>query len=162
MQIEYYFAYGSNMNPARVEQRGLLVGTPQPARLDGFELAFNKADLRHAGEGHANVMACRGSVVEGVLYKLQHPTEILKMDPFERAPWNYSRDCICVNAPLDGANWTVVWTWTYFANSAVLEDGLAPSKQYLDHLLAGKPWLSPSYYERLVNWPVATPEGAPM
>lgn len=145
--MERYFAYGSNMNPERVRQRGLVVVRAEGARLPGFRLLFDKHAPAHAGTGHANVARDPGSVVEGVLYWLADAAEILKMDPFERAPVNYSRDLVEVHTAAGP-----MWTWTYFANPAVRRQGLLPSRSYLAHLLCGRPYLSPAYYERLAGW----------
>lgn len=142
-----YFAYGSNMNPERMRQRGLVVRHAEGARLPGFELLFDKHAADHLGTGHANVVRRTGSVVEGVLYELADEQEILKMDPFERAPVNYSRDRLEVQTAGGSA-----WTWIYFANPAVRRAGLRPSRSYLDHLLAGRPFLSAPYYRRLAGW----------
>jgi len=137
----YYFAYGSNMNPERVATRGLQVGRPRRARLFEVELRFDKQSRDHKGYGHANIRAHRGGVTEGVLYPLATPEEIFKMDPFERAPINYGREVVRVVLDDD----TSVWAWTYFANAAVLADGLRPPADYLAHLLAGAEFLSPDY-----------------
>jgi hypothetical protein len=142
-----YFAYGSNMNPERVRERGLRVMRAEAARLPGFCLVFDKASPAHPGVGHANVVRDRAAVVEGVLYWLADERQILKMDPFERAPVNYSRERVEV---LTDAG--PVWCWTYFANPAVRRPGLRPSREYLAHLLAGRPFLSPAYYQRLAGW----------
>ena len=139
------------MNPDRVQQRGLQFGQVMGASLEGFELRFNKADRRHPGEGHANIMANRGTTVEGVLYHLSASHEILKMDPFERAPWNYGREAVVVQTEYGDP----IWAWTYFANPAVQKEGLQPSEEYLAHLLAGEPWLSEDYLALLSAWPVA-------
>ena len=141
----HYFAYGSNMNPARVAERGLLASEPRRARLPNFRLRFNKRNVREPGLGHANVVYEQGHDVEGVLYTLAGPDEILKMDPFERAPINYGRDCVLVY-PDDEPP---VWTWIYYANRALQEDGLVPPLTYLEHLLAGEAFLSASYVEFL-------------
>ena len=39
--------------------------------------------------------------------------------------------------------------WVYIANPAVIDDGVLPLKWYLDHLLAGRDFLSPEYVTRL-------------
>ena len=141
-----YFAYGSNMNPERVAQRGLRVADPVLAVLPNFRLAFNKCSQNPPLWGHANIVYEPGARVEGLLYALAANDEILKMDPFERAPWNYGRDQIEVLLPNTGER---RWTWTYFANPAVLVEGLLPEQSYLDHLLAGAPWLSGGYVDQL-------------
>ena len=145
--MNHYFAYGSNMKPARVAERGLLVTDVRGARLPGYRLTFNKVSREHSRNGHANIEFEPRSFTEGVLYELAHPDEILKMDPFERAPWNYGREIIAVHA-----GETTIWAWTYFANPAVLVPGLSPSEDYLRHLLAGRDFLSDEYFDSLLAW----------
>ena len=143
-----YFAYGSNMNPARVAERGLAVVEARSARLPNFRLTFDKASREHVGVGHAAILWAPGEVVEGVLYELRTPAEILKMDPFERAPWNYGREVVEVSTDRG-----LSWSWTYFANAAVLRPGARPTAAYLAHLLAGREFLSAAYLNRLAAWP---------
>lgn len=147
--IEYYFAYGSNMNPARVAERGLQVLSIEAGILCAFHLTFDKVSSQHVGEGHANIVYRLGSQVEGVLYQLHHSEEILKMDPYEKAPVNYGRDVVEIRCQ-DG----VKWAWTYFANEAVRTSGCRPSRRYLDHLLAGREYLSDEYFTALESQPV--------
>ena len=149
LNIRHYFAFGSNMNPTRVRERGLDISDWRGVSLSGFSLSFNKAAKDHPGFGHANIEVSRGQHVEGVLYTLASQAEIIKMDPFERAPWNYGREVIWIpqQQGIDGC-----WAWTYFANPAVKLPGLEPRADYLDHLLAGKPWLSDGYYQKLLTW----------
>ena len=155
-RIIRYFAYGSNMNPARVRERGLGVEDVRGAALLGFKLVFDKVSRRHPGAAHANIVHAPGERVEGVLYRLSGAEEILKMDPFERAPWNYGRDVVLVHLSRrpnpDGPR---VAAWTYFANQAARRQGLKPPAEYLAHLLAGKDYLSKNYFERLARTEVA-------
>jgi len=143
-----YFAYGSNMNPERVRERGLAVVSAEAATLHGHRLNFDKHAAAHDGCGHASVAVAPGEVVEGVLYFLGGPEEIIKMDRFESAPVNYSREVAYVETASG-----VLAAWTYFANPAVLRTGLRPPRSYLAHLLAGRPFLSPAYHARLAAWP---------
>ena len=140
--VEHYFAYGSNMNPARVEARGLVTAGVQGAVLAEFRLVFDKVSRKHPGVSHANVVYAPGHRVEGVIYSLPQQDEILKMDPFETAPWNYGRDVVSVDT-LDGQR---VSAWTYFANRAVRRSGLRPPPSYLQQLLAGRAYLSSEYH----------------
>ena len=144
MAVEYYFAYGSNMNPERVSARGLAFVEIRPGRLDGVRLVFDKVSRNHPHAAHANIVYAPGAFVEGVLYRLRSAGEILKMDPFERAPVNYGRDAVEVFSEDER-----IPAWTYFANLAVRRNGFKPPRSYLDHLLAGHPYLSPGYYRRL-------------
>src|SRR5690606_9534595 len=137
--MERYFAYGSNMNPARVRQRGLVVLRAEAARLPGCRLLFDKHAPSHPGRGrngsvrptqpapgHADLGFDRSATVEGVLYWLAEAHVIAKMDRFEHTPVNYSRDVVEVQTA-SGA----VCAWTYFANPAVRRPGLLPSRSYL-------------------------------
>jgi gamma-glutamylcyclotransferase (GGCT)/AIG2-like uncharacterized protein YtfP len=153
--VHHYFAFGSNMNPERVRERGLAVIEVLAARLSDHALVFDKRAADHPGSAHANVVRAPGEVVEGVLYRLRSVDEILKMDVFERAPVNYSREVVHVHTDA-GA----VPAWTYYANAAVrMADG-RPERAYLAHLLAGEAFLSRDYHARLAAWPVADGGGA--
>ena len=145
--LQRYFAYGSNMNLERVRARGLAVVRAEAAALPGFCLRFDKHFAVHEGLGHANIAYAPGRVVEGVLYWLDGVDEILKMDPYERAPVNYGRDVVEVQTAAGR-----LACWTYFANPAVCRPGLRPPRSYLAHLLAGRPYLSAAYYEMLAAW----------
>ncbi len=142
-----YFAYGSNMNPQRVRERGLSVVREEAAHLPGFRLLFDKHSALHPGVGHANIDYHPASTVEGVLYWLADEHQIVKMDHFENAPVTYSRDVIRVETAAGPAH-----AWTYFANPAVRRGGLRPPRSYLNHLLAGEPYLSAGYFRRLADW----------
>ena len=138
--MHYYFAYGSNMNRARMAARGLTVLETLPGKLGGMTLRFNKRARRPPHCACANVCWSPGSVVEGVLYRLADEGQITLMDPFEGAPRYYSRE----RFPIQTAQETV-YAWVYVANPAVIDDSVLPQRWYLDHLLAGEPYLSDSY-----------------
>lgn len=137
----WYFAYGSNMNPARVSQRGMPFDAVLGAVLDGVRLTFDKQSRSDPGSGHANLTFDADARVEGVLYRLPRTQDIELMDPFERVPVNYRRDVVTVSA--DGRR---LDAWTYFANPSVIRPNLRPERAYLTHLLAGRPYLSARYY----------------
>lgn len=142
--MSYYFAYGSNMNPARMQARGLLVEEAMAGHLPGFALCFNKRAHDHPGRAYANIRHQAGAVVEGVLYRLASESEICKMDPFEGTPVYYSRERMAVHTARG-----LIAAWVYVANPAWREDGLAPSRVYLAHLLAGREYLSADYWAAL-------------
>lgn len=146
LELNHYFAYGSNMNPLRVADRGLRISETVGAVLGGYRLVFNKRSKGSPTTGHANIEYAPACKVEGVLYELDSCEEILKMDPFENAPVNYGREVVSLKA-----NGGIQWAWTYFANPALKEDGLLPEREYLDHLLSGKPYISIAYYDYLEN-----------
>ena len=164
--VARYFAYGSNMNPARVRDRGIVFDHASPATLRGFTLAFDKTSGQHQGVGHANVVFAPQRQVEGVLYWLAAADEITKMDRFESTPVNYSREIVWVDVaeralpaefelppPRSEDSTVPVTSWTYFANPAVRQSGLIPPRSYLNHLLEGRSYLSSEYQQMLERWP---------
>ena len=128
------------MDPRRVTERGIGYDQVVGGRVSGYELRFEKQSRDYAGGGHANLAYALGGAVEGVVYRLSDADEISKMDPFERAPINYSREAVRVATQMGD-----VWAWTYFANPAVIRPHLKPPGWYMDHLLAGETFLSDAY-----------------
>jgi cation transport regulator ChaC len=141
MMPTWYFAYGSNMNQARVSSRGLPYEAVCGGVLEGVRLTFDKQSRDHLGSGHANLTVEESGRVEGVLYRLYTASDIEIMDRFERVPINYRRDIVTVSA--EGRR---IVAWTYFANPAVIRPNLRPERAYLTHLLEGRPYLSEQYY----------------
>ncbi len=142
--MPFYFAYGSNMNPRRMADRGLAVEEIMAGRLNDMVLQFNKRSRHNPTWACANVGFCRGKTVEGVLYRLADRRQIELMDPFEGAPRYYSRERFPVHTDRG-----LIHAWVYVANPAVIDDTVLPLKWYLDHLLAGRDYLSPEYLARL-------------
>ncbi|SDU06758.1 Gamma-glutamyl cyclotransferase, AIG2-like [Pseudomonas pohangensis] len=140
----WYFAYGSNMNPQRMRTRGLLFSEVLAGQLHGYELCFNKRAHDRPDTAYANIRHRQGALVEGVMYRLDAPAEIFKMDPFEGTPVFYSRErmpVLTAQGMLPG--------WVYVANPAWRSDGLRPTRAYLEHLLAGREHLSEAYWQLL-------------
>ncbi|MFG6159914.1 gamma-glutamylcyclotransferase family protein [Halomonas sp. 1390] len=141
--MPFYFAYGSNMNAARVAAR---IGRTRRALagvLHDHALRFDKAS-RVAGIAHANVAASAGERVEGALFELAHPEQIRDMDPFEGYPHEYGRQRLPI-ATHEGT----IEAWVYIAAPGTTAAALRPAWEYLEHLLAGEPFLTPDYHARL-------------
>lgn len=145
---KYYFAYGSNMNPDRMKARGLEFSGVYSGVLRGYALAFNKraADAPH--RSYANVIYSPETHVEGVIYELADTDEIVKMDPFEGTPRLYSRELYGIETEIG-----LLHAWVYIANRSMISEDLLPARWYLDHLLAGEPFLSPHYFQQLAQSP---------
>ena len=132
------------MDPARVVDRGIRYTQISSAVLADYVLRFNKRSRNQQGAGHANIVVELGGRVEGVLYQLESPNEIEKMDVFEHVPTNYTREVVSVETQTDTLD-----VWTYFANPEVVLSGLKPPCWYLAHLLSGRAYLSDRYIEML-------------
>lgn len=139
-----YFAYGSNMNPARMRARGLNFVSAESAVLPGFRLVFNKQSHCKPSVAYANVRPASKCRVEGVLYTLANAADLDLMDHFEGTPVRYSRECFQVVTSSGPRA-----TWIYVANPAFINNRLLPESSYLMHLLAGRDFLSAEYLQML-------------
>ncbi len=146
LDVHYYFAYGSNMNPGRVKQRKMSFLSAEAGLLHDHELRFNKRSVKYPGAASANVVSVPGGVTEGVIYKLESPDQIEAMDPFEGYPIRYNRLAQAIQL----ADRTEI-AWVYHANESHIQEGLQPASWYLAHLLAGRAFLTPEYAVRLAQ-----------
>ncbi len=140
----FYFAYGSNMNPERMRARGLAFTRHESARLPGYALCFNKRAHNKTGIAYANIAFDPDSLIEGVLYQLAGDIEV--MDTFEGTPVRYSRELF----PVAAAE-RVIWAWVYVANPAYIASELHVEENYLNHLLSAGNLLSEAYREYLAG-----------
>ncbi len=141
-----YFAYGSNCNPAIMEKKQVEYTSAQRAVLPGYRLLFNKLAMRDRlppGIGFANINEDPAGEVEGILYDIIDD-HLGRLDESERYPDHYQRTQVTVL--LDDQP---VPCMTYQAQADKTSDGLRPSRNYLNHILAAKDFLSWQYFEAL-------------
>jgi cation transport regulator ChaC len=147
--MNWYFAYGSNMNAVRMfEERLQPEGVPRgeriAGRLDGWRLAFNKRARAPLGASVGNIVPATGASVHGTLNLLPaRGFEIL--DRYEGvAGGHYEQRNMPVVRADTGATVEAV---TYVA--LLVGEALRPTRDYLGHLLAGRDLLPPDYCARL-------------
>ena len=116
--------------------------------LNGFGLRFNKRSRRDATLACANVVYAPGERVEGVLYLLATPTEIIKLDPHEGTRIFYPPMLFGVETAS-----SVIPAWVYIANRAVIDNSVLPARWYVEHLLAGKSYLTDEYWQDIDKTP---------
>lgn len=144
----WYFAYGSNMDPARLFGSRLAVagvswGRRVAGRLAGWRLAFNKPWNRFPGAGVANIVPDVACAVFGTLNEMP-PAGLDELDRHEGvAAGHYVRKQVVI----ESGGFAVPAT-TYVA-SAPFDDTLRPACAYLAHLLAGRDLLPPAYHQTL-------------
>jgi hypothetical protein len=151
----WYFAYGSNMDAARLKRRctdkDAEILERVGGQLPGWRLEFNKRRRDHPGEGVANVVQDPAGLVEGTLNRMPpRGLDLLDVDEGVRTG-QYARRNVRV---LNLASGTAVDAVLYVALPGVVASGLRPPRWYLDHLLAGGDLLSPQYHARLAATPV--------
>jgi hypothetical protein len=130
----WYFAYGSNMQPATFQgRRGIAPTRAVPARLAGWQLVFDKPPILPIGSGMANVVETAGAEVLGVAYAVTE-ADLEHIDLTEGVLiGNYQRVTVRV-APLgaaDGGLEAVTLT------SDRRDPALGPSRRYMSLLIEG-------------------------
>ena len=147
----YYFAYGSNLNPERMLSRNITWLDSYPATLENYELVFNKPSTLAKNVTYnmsfANVIPKQNSIVEGVIYLIDDDL-IKTLDKFEGTNKKIP-DYFRVKLDVLKEKNEIVPAWVYIANGLLVRDGLKPTKEYMNHLLAGKDKLSESYVTKL-------------
>jgi len=123
-----YFAYGSNMNRAQMASRAGQILEEQPARLENYELVFNKK--ARGGSATANIHPAPGQTVHGVLYKIPEAA-YRNLDRYEGVPEHYRRIEVLVT---NGAGEKIA-AQAYIATK--VEKGLRPAAHYLRAILDG-------------------------
>lgn len=151
--MSWYFAYGSNMDAARLfgarlEPAGVAAGERIAGRLDGWQLAFNKRARDPAGSGAGNIVVAEGVSVFGTLNRLPE-AGFAVLDRYEGvAAGHYQRRTVAVMRLDTGA---ILEAITYVA--VLTGDGLKPTRAYLGHLLAGSDVLPADYVRQLAATP---------
>ena len=151
--MSWYFAYGSNMNPARLvddrlKPKGVVLGRRVGGRLAGWRLTFDKVARSPKGSGAGNIVVSSGETVHGTLNEMP-PAGLDVLDVWEGvAGGHYERRTVRVVRADSGETIDAV---TYVA--LLVGEGLRPTREYLGHLLAGRDLLPQIYWE----WLKATP-----
>jgi len=138
-----YFAYGSNMDPKQMKDRiNEDFFSRKRGVLEGCRLVFNiYSQVRECGV--ANIVKDGSGMVEGVLYEITE-NGLKKLDDYEGHPDQYVRKVLKVEC--EGKKYRAQ---VYVANKDKTEDGLKPSKKYMEQLLKGQDILSKEYVEIL-------------
>jgi hypothetical protein len=100
-----YFAYGSNMDPRRMEARVPGARAIGPGRLDGYRLEFNVYSTEWEG-GAANMELDQDAHLWGVLWEVPED-EAGGLDAFHGHPTFFRREDVIVEGP-EGP--VIAWT----------------------------------------------------
>jgi gamma-glutamylcyclotransferase (GGCT)/AIG2-like uncharacterized protein YtfP len=142
--VDWYFAYGSNLDTTQMAQRcpgAVVVG---PGRLAGYRLGFTSYSPMWDG-GVADVMPTPDAEVWGLLYQVT-PADLRRLDEYEGYPRVYTRHRVSVETPSGES----IETWTY----AVVHKRrlVRPSPGYIAILLdAAQRWGFPESYQAFLR-----------
>jgi len=129
----WYFAYGSNMDVARMLTRNAPFTRRIKGRVGGHRLVFNKISDSNPGFGFANIIPEQGYDVMGVLYEV-NADGLLQLDKYEGVRGGHYFRCQMSVSMDDG---TTVEATVYLAHPNKVEDGLTPHEDYFYHLKQG-------------------------
>jgi gamma-glutamylcyclotransferase (GGCT)/AIG2-like uncharacterized protein YtfP len=128
----WYFAYGSNMNPARMIERNMNFTRRMSGTLKGYHLAFNKIAYNKPGVAFANIMPSDEGVVNGIMYRFPF-RDLPNLDLKEGVSLgHYFRKEVQILTS-NGMQGAVC----YIACDDKVADGLAPEAEYVNHILCG-------------------------
>ncbi len=129
----WYFAYGSNMQPATFAgRRGITPTRTLAARAPGWRLVLDKPPLVPIGESFANIVPVADAVTYGVLYEVT-PDDLAHIDLTEGVLiGSYARHEIAVE-PLGGAGPSRAFTLVADTHAPELQ----PSEYYMALLIEG-------------------------
>jgi gamma-glutamylcyclotransferase (GGCT)/AIG2-like uncharacterized protein YtfP len=138
-----YFAYGSNMDFTRLNERDISFKFIGLGILEGYELKFNKIASKKNGVGFANIISQKGSKVEGLLFSIDN---IELLDQFEGFPNHYKKENLKINYLGN-----LIDAIVYVASTKWVSNNLRPEREYLNRLLAAKDFFSTEYLSFLEN-----------
>lgn len=142
-----YFAYGSNMSQPRLTARAPSAQRIGAATLRDHVLACHKISTND-GSGKCDIVACRGSVVLGVLFRIDR-SDKRALDHIEGVGTGYREAAVRVldtrGRPVDA--------FTYFAT--LTDPAMKPFTWYRRHVVEGarQARLPTEYIARIEAWP---------
>jgi gamma-glutamylcyclotransferase len=143
----WYFAYGSNLNIGRKEERTGSIRESHVAKLAGYRLAFNKRGSN--GEAYANLLANPTEEVLGVVYRCSEQA-ICELDRFEGVANGHYRRCTSEVELVE--NGLRLEAQVYVAEPEFTCEETPPSEEYLSHILRGvRTHRFPSSYTRMIR-----------
>lgn len=144
---ELYFAFGSNMQTARVRDRCPSATPAEIARLRGHVLRFHKRSKDGSGKANALQTGQELDVVWGVLFEMT-AADLSVLDKHEGRGKGYERVPIVV-VRQDGSE---VTAWIYVATPDAIDDRLKPTAAYLRLVVEGaKEHGLPAQYVRMLE-----------
>ncbi len=145
----FYFAYGSNLHPLRLQQRVPSARSIGVIRAESRRLTFSKRSIDQSGKCNFYETESPEDVVFGVLYEID-ASEKAALDKAEGKGNGYNE--VLVSFELEGKNYT---PFTYVAASSHIDSGLCPYNWYKEMVVLGAQFYSfpVEYIEWLENAP---------
>ena len=140
--VKRYFAFGGNMDPRVLKNRGMNILKEEYHRLENTMISFDQAGP-FIGSGFASIKEQSGSHVFGKIYDI-YLIDKLRMHCFEAA-WVLQKYNVIEENGL------------FYYQSSRPKEGLLPTKDYQTKILAGyqqAPKECAEFVKLIENWPV--------
>ncbi len=130
-KLTQYFAYGSNLHPARLEKRIGRCARGTLVYLHGARLTFNKRGIEGSGKCNIDFTHSKTDTVIGVLYEVS-TTQRKLLDDWEAATCGYE----ALNTLVTTQTQTVD-AFTYKAGDEFIDNALLPFHWYKRFVILG-------------------------
>lgn len=147
----HYLAYGSNLHPLRLSERVPSARLRGVVELPGYRLAFHACGEDCSGKG--NLVACRegAAAAYGAIYEIAAAEKPL-LDRFEGAAYRSAS----IDVIVAGVTCTC---FTYFAETAFIDEGLKPYDWYKKLVWLGARYLGvPEDYVTAIDQVLCVPD----
>lgn len=119
----YYFAFGANLSPDILQQRGMTIYEDFDYTLEGASLRFSQSGF-YKDHGFASADPATNDQVYGKMY-LVRQSDAVRMDFYEGVPFLKAHDKVFEER--DGIHF-------YYYRARTTVDNLKPTQQYLDYI----------------------------
>jgi gamma-glutamylcyclotransferase (GGCT)/AIG2-like uncharacterized protein YtfP len=120
--MTHYLAYGSNLHPLRLQQRGVQAQFEGTVQLDDYRLRFAKRSMD--GSAKCTIEPAPGHIVHAAIYVMQ-PNSLELLDRFEGLGRGYERQQLDIRLASG-----VVQAITYQASIEYIDPSLEPYHWY--------------------------------
>jgi len=140
----WYFAYGSNMDSARIKSRLGYIPSHKIAILSDYRFGYQKAASHKGRMGFATVVKHTGQKVWGKAFAITKD-DLASLDGFEGVPYSYKRDLVPLKTK-DGQELKAV----IYLPAQYNRKKLFPRRDYLAHIIKGGKELPQDYVNKIV------------
>ena len=134
----FYFAYGSNLLPQRIEARLGRCPLVTVAEINGRQLRINKTGLDGSAKCNAFRSGNDGHTLQGVIYRLTSPQKYL-LDKYEGLGRGYHIEWEDARCRQSGKKHPVM---LYVADRQGIREDIRPFRWYRDYVLDGARYFS--------------------
>lgn len=149
----YYFAYGSNLHPQRLQERVSSAKSLGVVEAVGYKLTFSKRSKDQSGKCNFYQTGSDSDIVYGVLYEFD-ARDKSNLDKAEGKGAGYNEKLVSFSLGEEQYS-----PFTYMADSKYIDGGLRPYEWYKQFVVVGAQFHSmPTSYIESIERVIAIPD----